>query len=105
MTRTEMGLAVINYFKTLGRITSRSEYMALGANAPVHYRLIVRNFGSWHQAMKRLQLKHPTEWKSIFDVSDVYTPEPDPRPVLEPVSDEDLSPLEKLRASTGESSE
>jgi len=105
MNRTEIALTIIKYFQQLGRVPARSEYIALGTNAPIHYRIVIRNFGSWHQAIKRIQLKHPEEWENIFNTSSVYTLEQNPKPVLEPASDEDLSPLEKLRMSTGESSE
>lgn len=103
MTKTQMAEAIVKYFQELGRVPSRAEYMTLGSNAPVHYRILTRNFGSWHSAMKRLRLRDVTAWNKIFDQSDVMTAEQ--KPVLEPASDEDLSPLEKLRASTGESSE
>ena len=53
--------------------------------------------------MKRLRLKNTEEWNKIFDTSTVYTAEQ--KPVLEPASEEDLSPLEKLRSIKGESSE
>jgi hypothetical protein len=103
MTKTEMAKAVVEYFQDLGRVPSRGEYMSLGNNAPVHYRILIRNFGSWHSAMKRLRLRDVLAWDKIFDPSSVMTAEQ--KPVLEPASEEDLSPLEKLRSIKGESIE
>jgi len=103
MNRTEMALEIIECFQDLGRVPTRREYLGMGSSVPIHYRTLVRNFGSWHNAMKRLRLKNTEEWNKIFDTSTVYTAEQ--KPVLEPASEEDLSPLEKLRSIKGESSE
>lgn len=105
MTRTETCKILLEYFQELGRVPSRSEYLALGDNAPIHYRIVIRTLGSWNTAIKRVKFKDPVGWAKIYDMSDVYTKDEEPKPVLEPASDGDLSPLEKLRSSLGESSE
>lgn len=105
MTRAEMSKQLLAYFQELGRVPVRSEYIALGDNAPIHYRIVIRTLGPWNTAMKRIKFKDPAGWAKIYDMSDVYTKDEQPKPVLEPASDEDLSPLEKLRSKVGESSE
>lgn len=105
MTRTEASKKLLEYFQELGRVPSRAEYLALGENAPIHYRVVIRTLGSWNTAIKRIKFKDPEGWNKIYDMSSVYTKEAQPKPVLEPASTKDLSPLEKLRSLTGESSE
>ena len=105
MTRTETIKILLDYFQEIGRVPSRSEYIALGDAAPVHYRIVLRTLGPWNTAIKRIKFKDPSGWNKIYDTTSVYTDEPQPKPVLEPASDEDLSPLEKLRSLAGESSE
>jgi hypothetical protein len=48
---------------------------------------------------------YPADWASI-GTAPVETPKPVKKPVLEPASEDDLSPLEKLKSlKEGESSE
>jgi len=114
MTKSEVLYTLVKFFMEEGRVLKRSEYYRLGTDKqPVHHRLLTRYFrGRGYNSIIHTAAKmYPVEWASIgsTEVSmPAPTPEPEPTPVPAPempAKEEELSPLEKLRASRGESSE
>ena len=107
MKKSEVLETLIDFFHETGRVLNRSEYYRLGADVwPVHPRLLTRYFRGrgYNSILKTAAHMYPAEWAAI-GTTPVEVPEPAPKPVLEPASEDDLSPLEKLKSLKGESSE
>lgn len=116
MSKADVLKSLVDFFLKEGRVLKRSEYYRLGTdNQPVHHRLLTRYFrGRGYNSILHTAAKmYPVEWASIGSTA-VEEVKPAPvveqpkaeEPVLEtPAQEEELSPLDKLRASTGESSE
>jgi hypothetical protein len=104
MSKKEIMETLLEYFTTLGKVPLRSEYKRLGGDAPVHPRLLKRYFNgkNYHAICKTISRAYPVEWAAIGTKP---VEKEKPKPVLEPASEDDLSPLEKLRSVKGESSE
>ena len=103
--RTEHMSALIDFFMDEGKVYTRSEYIRLGDAAPVPYKMLGRYFSgkNYNAIMRMLKRAYPVEWSSIGS---------EPVEVLSPVfahkqeePAKELSPLEKLRLASGESSE
>lgn len=114
MTKSQVLYALVQFFMDEGKVYKRSEYYRLGTDKqPVHHRLLTRYFRGrgYNSILHTASKMYPAEWASIGSVEEAPTPAPVvektvEEPVLEtPAQEEELSPLEKLRASTGESSE
>jgi hypothetical protein len=106
MSKSEVLYALVKFFMDEGRVFKRSEYYKLGVlQQPVHHRLLSRYFRGrgYNSILHTASKKYPTEWASIGSIPEEIKPAP--QPVVEPAKEGDLSPLEKLRASVGESSE
>jgi len=113
-SKKDLELAMLKYFSEAGKVIVRSEWMRLSENEkPVTRKQFSRFFNgrTYHQVLKSLKRHYPVEWAAIGSVP-VEAPKPEPvksapkaKPVLEPASEKDFSPLEKLRTLSGESSE
>ena len=111
MTKSQVLYALVQFFMEEGRVYKRSEYYRLGPDKqPVHHRLLTRYFRGrgYNSIIHTASKMYPVEWASIGSIFE-EAPKPAPvveEPVLEvPAQEEELSPLDRLRASTGESSE
>ena len=114
MSKSQVLLTLVKFFMDEGRVYKRSEYYRLGTDKqPVHHRLLGRYFrGRGYNSILHTAAKmYPIEWASIGSTPEEQPQEVKPAPepvveaVIEPAEETDLSPLEKLRAATGESSE
>ena len=114
-SRKEMLKSLVDYFHANGKVLLRSEYISLGDKTPIPYRMFNRYFGGsgYNTVMKMARKAYPVDWASIGTTLVEETPAPKPAPapkkpakvVKEPAKESDLTPLEKLRATKGESSE
>jgi len=99
VNRTEILHTLLEFFQDQGRILKRSEYMRLGANAPIHWRSLRKHFSNrgYHTTLKLLQRKFPAEYRQLLN-GDIQAKKEEPL-VEEPVQawEDKLSPLEKLR--------
>lgn len=110
--KSEAMKVILDFFLDQGKIYSRSEYIALGMEAPIPYRHLNRYFGgtSYNTVLKLAKRKFPAEWASVGSVMEEPEPAPAPAPKpkkakKEPAKDPAPSPLDALRAAKGESSE
>ena len=108
MKKTEVLKTLVDFFHEQGRVLRKTEYYRLGADVwPIHPRLLTRYFRGrgYNSILKTAQHMYPADWASI-GTAPVEAPKPIKKPVLEPASEDDLSPLEKLKSlKEGESSE
>ena len=102
---------LVLYFQDVGRALNRTEYYNLKNNAPISPKLLVRYFGGmgYNSLVRYAKQSYPEEWSKI-GVEPVVEKKAEPiieqeKPVLEPASEDDLSPLEKLRSLRGGSFE
>lgn len=97
MTRTEILQKLLEFFQDEGRILKRSEYMRLGAAAPIHWRSLRKHFSNrgYHTTLNLLARKFPVEFAQLKN-QELKKEEP---LVEEPVQEweDELSPLERLR--------
>jgi len=107
MKKSEVLQTLVDFFHETGRVLNRTEYYRLGADSwPVHPRLLTRYFRGrgYNSILKTAAHMYPAEWAAV-GTKPVEPPKPAPKPVLEPASEDDLSPLEKLKSLKGESIE
>jgi len=99
VSRTEVLRTLLEFFQDQGRILKRSEYMKLGANAPIHWRQLRKHFSNrgYHTTLKILERKFPAEYRQLVN-GDIPAKKEEPL-AQEPVQEreDELSPLEKLR--------
>lgn len=113
LKRTENIKKIVDFFHDEGRVYLRSEYIALGNEAPVPYRMFSRYFnGATYNVVIKLCKKYfPVEWAAIGSkLVEEEKPKPKkkapaPKPVKEekPAKEPELSPLEMLRKANKES--
>jgi hypothetical protein len=113
-SKKDLELAMLKYFSEAGKVTPRSEWRKLSEDdKPVTRKQFSRFFNgrTYHQVLKSLKRQYPVEWAAIGSVP-VEAPKAEPvkaapkvKPVLEPASGKDFSPLEKLKSKKGESVE
>jgi len=104
--RSEAYKVVLDFFTEKGKVYLRSEYAKLGDEAPIPYRMFARYFGGnpYNTVCKQISKKYPVEWAAIG--SKMVEEEPKPKPVFSKKTKEsDLTPLEKLRMTSGDSYE
>ena len=107
MTKSEVLKVMIDFFHEQGHVPSRSEYYKLGPDVwPINPRLLTRYFRGrgYNSIVKTAAQMYPADWNSIGS-KPVEEPKPMKKPVIEPASEDDLSPLEKLKSIKGESIE
>jgi len=98
--------SILDYFHKEGRVLKRSEYLRSG-NVPVHPRLLSRYFRGrgYNTIIKMIAKAYPADWSSIGSVP-VEPPTSEDavvsNKVAPPAVTEELSPIEKLRASAEE---
>lgn len=110
LKRSAALLEILEFFREEGRVLTRSEYSALGDNAPVPHRLFSRYFNgkSYHSVLKTAQRQFPSEWGVIGSKPEpAPAPAPAPKPVKvkKPAKEPEINPLEALKKAKGESSE
>jgi len=113
---------LLEYFTHVGEVPSKREYIQLGNKAPIPHKNLKRIFGvssDYYKIIKHIKHTYPSEWAKI---GTTILEEPPKVPELKPTvttqkvepevieetleaPKDELSPLEKLRAVTGESSE
>lgn len=107
MKKTEVLKALVDFFHEQGVVLKKTEYYKLGPDVwPVAPRLLTRYFRGrgYNSILKTAAHMYPADWNSI-GTKPVEEPKPMKKPVLEPASEDDLSPLEKLKSMKGESIE
>ena len=107
MSRTELLKTLLEFFQNEGRILKRTEYVRLGAAAPIHWRKLRKDFSGrgYHTVLKILEVKYPAEMRQLKagDLKPSIKAEPKSEPKSEPKPEQvqawedELSPLEKLR--------
>lgn len=110
--KSEAAKVILDYFHKQGKIYTRSEYIALGMEAPIPYKHLNRYFNGvgYNTVLKMAKRKHPADWASVGSKLEEPKPAPAPAPKpkkvkKEPAKDTDPSPLDLLRSVKGESSE
>jgi len=114
-SKPEMLFMLVEFFAEMGKVMTKSEYYRLTPDEqPINHRLLTRHFRGrgYNSIIKTARQMYPVEWASIgskpvevVKEQVVSQPVPKVKPVLEPASEKDLSPIEKLRTLSGESSE
>jgi hypothetical protein len=111
--KTEVLLDMVNFFSEQGRVYKRSEYWRENPDIlPVNPKTLKRYFGgkTYNTILKMAQKNFPVEWAAIgsakVEEPVKVTPKKEPK-AAEPdlTAESELSPLERLRAARGESSE
>ena len=112
--KSDMLKVLVDFFADQGRVLKKSEYYKLTSDEqPIPHRLLTRYFRGrgYNTIIKAASQMYRVEWAAIGS-KPVEAPKPEPvksapkvKPVLEPASEKDFSPLEKLRTLSGESSE
>ena len=107
MTKSEVLKIMMDFFQEQGRVPSRRDYYKLGPDVwPIKPRLLTRYFRGrgYNSIVKATAQMYPADWGSI-GTTPIEEPKPMKKPVLEPASEDDFSPLEKLKSMKGESIE
>jgi len=105
LKRSEIRENLLAFFEEEGKVLNIREYNEAfkAGRAPYPLPFLQKHLGNYKRVVNMLQRQEAARIAAIGSVKEEYPPLR--KPVLEPAEETDLSPLEKLRAATGESSE
>ena len=102
MRRSQIKEMAISFFESEGRILTEAEWSAADKDgrAPFNVKLIGKNYHSYKKFIRMINAHEAARIAAIGTKPVIHEPAHE-----EPAEEEDLSPLDKLRALRGESSE
>ena len=104
LRKSEVRENLLAFFEQEGRVLNIREYNEAfkAGKAPHPLAFIQKHLGNYKKVVTMLEKQDAARIAALGSVKEEHH---DEKPVLEPAEETDLSPLEKLRAATGESSE
>jgi predicted GH43/DUF377 family glycosyl hydrolase len=106
LKKSDIREALVAFFEDQNKVLNIREYNEADkeGKAPYPLKFVEKHLGNYKKVIRMLERQDAARLAAI-GTKPVEVQVKEPAPVLEPAQEEELSPLDKLRASTGESSE